>query len=458
MNQTVAFFSQSLESYFANLPAMIGYNEAKLFFDNLINDLTRNGATANLIAHMKKKVALAVFPDMKTISLQQFKSDLVKNIIFSLLILLKKPHDKATHTSLILGENLVSECALSLVDFFTKDDQKVVLLTENQDVAQNPDVAHNIACYIAYKSEEQKISDTLSKVPRAFHGKSVIVDLKKTDFDADALVAAAGALISTYRPTDTVFVFDATQRNIADQIKFLLSIKASMNVTSFAVGGAVSLEQELALILSIIHETELPVVMKLEKTSSGELQYVYFDAQKTLLDLLGLQTDVAYAELTTDEVKIEDFDFKDFNNMTYEKWAQIIGFLDVADKKMGINTMLPFVEKLAPFIPGAANMVKNGGFDIENLLAAMKDDGLIVAKMTPQEKKNLTPFTDAAQQRVALAMGKNVREINDFVKRYTHIKQMMEMFGKSGMQNNILKMMGGMSSLDSIGSMFSKKK
>ena len=95
------------------------------------------------------------------------------------------------------------------------------------------------------------------------------------------------------------------------------------------------------------------------------------------------------------------------------------------------------LKSLINMIPGMKKITKN--LDIDDTAFAKVES--IILSMTPQERTNPELLNMSRKRRIAKGCGRNIHEINLFVKQFDQMKKMMHMMSKGkGMGN----MMGGM--------------
>lgn len=130
------------------------------------------------------------------------------------------------------------------------------------------------------------------------------------------------------------------------------------------------------------------------------------------------QFDEKEAKRLEKKIKKNKFDFNDFLGQL----AQI--------KKMGD------IKSLMNMIPGMSKMTKNLDID-ENAFSKVES---IIQSMTPKERANPEVLNMSRKKRIALGCGRDLHEINMFIKQFDQMRKMMHMMSKGKMKN----MMGGM--------------
>jgi signal recognition particle subunit SRP54 len=130
------------------------------------------------------------------------------------------------------------------------------------------------------------------------------------------------------------------------------------------------------------------------------------------------QFDEKEAKALEKKIRKNKFDFNDF-------LSQLNQIRKMGDLKSLIN-----------MIPGMKKMTKN--LDIDDSAFAKVES--IILSMTPDERGNPEILNMSRKRRIAKGCGKNIHEINMFIKQFDQMKKMMHMMSKGkGMGN----MMGG---------------
>ena len=131
------------------------------------------------------------------------------------------------------------------------------------------------------------------------------------------------------------------------------------------------------------------------------------------------QFDEKEAERLEKKIRKNKFDFNDF-----------LGQLNQI-KRMGD------IKSLMNMIPGMSKMTKDINID-DNAFGKVE---AIILSMTPKERSNPDLLNMSRKKRIALGSGKNIHEINMFIKQFDQMRKMMQMMSKGkGME----KMMKGM--------------
>jgi signal recognition particle subunit SRP54 len=136
----------------------------------------------------------------------------------------------------------------------------------------------------------------------------------------------------------------------------------------------------------------------------------------TLVEKAQAQFDEVEAKKLEKKIRKNQFDFEDFK----QQLEQI--------KKMGN------IKDLMGMIPGVGKAIK----DIDISDDSFKGIEAIINSMTPHERHNPDVIDQSRRRRLAKGCGKDIGEINAFLKQFEQMKQMMKMMNKMPMG------MGGM--------------
>jgi signal recognition particle subunit SRP54 len=134
------------------------------------------------------------------------------------------------------------------------------------------------------------------------------------------------------------------------------------------------------------------------------------------------QFDDAEAKKIEKKIKQNKFDFNDFQGQL----QQI--------KKMGD------LKSLLGMIPGAGKMLKDINIDDK----AFSKVEAIIQSMTPQERANPEILNMSRKSRIAAGCGKNIHEINAFIKQFEEMRKMMFMMSKGQGMGQMMNQMKNM--------------
>ena len=128
----------------------------------------------------------------------------------------------------------------------------------------------------------------------------------------------------------------------------------------------------------------------------------------TLVERAQAQFDEAQSKKLEKKIRANKFDFDDFKTQL----AQI--------KKMGN------VKDLLGMIPGVGKAIKD--LDISD--DAFKGIESMINSMTPFERANPDRIDSSRRRRIAQGAGRDISEVNAFMKQFEQMRQMMGQMGK----------------------------
>jgi signal recognition particle subunit SRP54 len=140
----------------------------------------------------------------------------------------------------------------------------------------------------------------------------------------------------------------------------------------------------------------------------------------TLVERAQAQFNEEQAKKLEKKIRQNQFDFEDFR----EQLQQI--------KKMGN------LKDLMGMIPGVGKAIK----DIDISDDAFKGIEAMIGSMTPQERGNPDIIDGSRRKRIAKGAGKEIQDVNQFMKQFDQMRQMMKMMNKMGAGGKGLKALG----------------
>jgi signal recognition particle subunit SRP54 len=140
----------------------------------------------------------------------------------------------------------------------------------------------------------------------------------------------------------------------------------------------------------------------------------------TLVEKAQAQYDEEQAKKLEKKIRKNQFDFQDF----LDQLQQI--------KKMGN------LKDLMAMIPGVGKAIK----DVDISDDAFKGIEAIIKSMTPFERSNPDEINQSRKLRIAKGSGKDISEVNAFMKQFDQMRQMMKMMNKMPMGMGMGKMPG----------------
>ncbi|MBS1640194.1 MAG: signal recognition particle protein [Bacteroidetes bacterium] len=291
--------------------------------------------------------------------------------------------------------------------------------------------------------------------PAAIHQLTVLaeqigVDIYKEPETKDAVLIAQNAIKHAKSNNKNVVIIDTAGRLAVDEIMMneVANIKAAVNPTEIlfvvdsmtgqdAVNTAKTFNDRLdfsgVVLTKLDGDTRGGAALSIKYTvnkpikfmSSGEkmdtLDVFYPDrmAQRilgmgdiaSLVEKAQQQYDEEQAKKLEKKIRKNQFDFQDF----LDQLQQI--------KKMGN------IKDLMGMIPGVGKAVKD--VDVNN--DSFKGIEAIIQSMTPAERSNPDLLDPKRKQRIAKGSGKDLNEVNAFMKQFEQMKKMMSMMNKMPM-------------------------
>lgn len=234
----------------------------------------------------------------------------------------------------------------------------------------------------------------------------------------EAMMTEVANIKSAVSPNEILFVVDSmtgqdavnTAKAFNDRLDFSGVVLTKLDGDTR--GGAA---------LSIKYTVNKPIkfVSSGEKMDTLDVFYPERMAQRilgmgditTLVEKAQAQFDEVQAKKLEKKIRKNQFDFEDFK----QQLEQI--------KKMGN------IKDLLGMIPGLGKAVK----DIDISDDSFKGIEALINSMTPQERNNPDIIDARRKQRIAKGAGKDLAELNAFIKQFEQMKEMMKMMNKMPM-------------------------
>ncbi|RZK01826.1 MAG: signal recognition particle protein, partial [Flavobacterium sp.] len=234
----------------------------------------------------------------------------------------------------------------------------------------------------------------------------------------ETMMTEVANLKSTFNPQEILFVVDSMTGQ--DAVNTAAAFNERLDFTGVVLtkldgdtrGGAA---------LSIKYTVNKPIKFSSsgEKMDTLDVFYPERMAQRILGmgDIVSLvekaqeQFDAAEAAKLEKKIRKNQFDFEDFKNQL----QQI--------KKMGN------LKDLMGMIPGVGKQIKD--LDIND--DAFKGIEAMINSMTLEERRNPDLINPGRKQRIARGSGKDISELNQFLKQFEQMKDMMKMMNKMPM-------------------------
>lgn len=273
-----------------------------------------------------------------------------------------------------------------------------------------------------YSERESKnpveIAQNAIKEAKSRNKNVVIIDTAGRLAIDEAMMNEVANIKNAVNPQEILFVVDSmtgqdavnTAKSFNDRLDFSGVVLTKLDGDTR--GGAA---------LSIKYTVEKPIkfVSSGEKLDTLDVFYPDRMAQRilgmgditTLVEKAQLQYDEEQAKRLEKKIRKNQFDFQDF----LDQLQQI--------KKMGN------LKDLMAMIPGVGKAIK----DVDISDDAFKGVEAIIKSMTPYERNNPDEINQSRKQRIAKGSGKDMNEVNAFMKQFDQMRQMMKMMNKMPM-------------------------
>ncbi len=273
-----------------------------------------------------------------------------------------------------------------------------------------------------YSEPENKdavaIATNAIKVARSKNKNVVIIDTAGRLAVDEVMMTEVANIKSAVTPNEILFVVDSmtgqdavnTAKAFNDRLDFSGVVLTKLDGDTR--GGAA---------LSIKYTVSKPIkfVSSGEKMDTLDVFYPERMAQRilgmgditTLVEKAQAQFDEVQAKKLEKKIRKNQFDFEDFK----QQLDQI--------KKMGN------IKDLLGMIPGVGKAVK----DIDISDDSFKGIEALINSMTPQERSNPDLISASRKARIAKGAGKDLTELNAFLKQFEQMKEMMKMMNKMPM-------------------------
>ena len=273
-----------------------------------------------------------------------------------------------------------------------------------------------------YSEPENKnavdIARNAVKEARSKNKNIIIIDTAGRLAVDEAMMTEVAEIKKAVQPQEILFVVDSmtgqdavnTAKAFNDRLDFSGVVLTKLDGDTR--GGAA---------LSIRYTVQKPIkfISSGEKLDTLDVFYPERMAQRilgmgditTLVEKAQAQFDEEQARKLEKKIRKNQFDFEDFK----QQLEQI--------KKMGN------IKDLLGMIPGVGKAVK----DIDISDSSFKGIEAIINSMTPFERANPDVIDQNRRKRIAAGSGKDLTEINAFIKQFEQMKQMMKMMNKMPM-------------------------
>ena len=291
-------------------------------------------------------------------------------------------------------------------------------------------------------------------------GEQVGVEVYSERENKDAVSIAKNALAYAKEHAKNIVIIDTAGRLAVDEVMMteVANVKAAINPQEIlfvvdsmtgqdAVNTAKAFNDRLdftgVVLTKLDGDTRGGAALSIKYTVNKPIKFVSSGEKMDTLDvfypdrmsqrILGMgditslvekaqeQYDEEKAKKLEKKIRKNQFDFQDF----IDQLQQI--------KKMGN------LKDIMGMLPGVGKAIK----DVDISDDAFKGVEAIINSMTPYERANPDSIDSSRRQRIAKGSGKQISEVNAFMKQFDQMRQMMKSFNKM----NMAGMMGGMGGL-----------
>ena len=281
-------------------------------------------------------------------------------------------------------------------------------------------------------------------------GEQVKVDVYSEPENKDAVSIVQNAIREAKSKNKNVLIIDTAGRLAVDEVMMteVANIKAAVNPQEIlfvvdsmtgqdAVNTAAEFNRRLdftgVVLTKLDGDTRGGAAISIKSTVTKPIKFVSSGEQMDTLDIfypermaqriLGMgdivslvekaqeQFDEEQAKKLEKRIRKNQFDFEDFKTQL----QQI--------KKMGN------LKDLMGMIPGVGKQIK----DIDINDDAFKGIEALINSMTLEERRNPDIINPSRKQRIAKGSGKDIAELNAFIKQFEQMKEMMKMMNKMPM-------------------------
>ncbi len=273
-----------------------------------------------------------------------------------------------------------------------------------------------------------EIAQNAIRDARSKNKNVVIIDTAGRLAIDEAMMTEVANIKAAVNPNEILFVVDSmtgqdavnTAKAFNDRLDFSGVVLTKLDGDTR--GGAA---------LSIKYTVDKPIkfISSGEKMDTLDVFYPERMAQRilgmgditTLVEKAQAQFDEEQAKKLEKKIRKNQFDFADFK----QQLEQI--------KRMGN------LKDLMAMIPGVGKAMK----DIDISDDAFKGVEAIINSMTPYERANPDAIDGSRRKRIAKGSGKDIAEVNAFMKQFEQMREMMKMMNKMPMGGMMMPKMGG---------------
>lgn len=288
-------------------------------------------------------------------------------------------------------------------------------------------------------------------------GEAINVSVYKEEGNQDPVAIAQNAIAYAKENNHDVVIVDTAGRLAVDEFMMneISNIRNGINPTETlfvvdsmtgqdAVNTAKAFNERInydgVVLTKLDGDTRGGAALSVKYTVGKPIKFISTGEKMDTLDvfhpdrmaqrILGMGDIVSFVEKAQ-----EQFDEKEQKKLEKKIRKNKFDFNDFLGQLNQIRRMGD-IKSLMNMIPGMSKMTKN--LDIDD--SAFGKVESIILSMTPHERGNPEVLNMSRKRRIAKGCGKNIHEINMFIKQFDQMKKMMHMMSKGkGMD----KMMGG---------------
>jgi signal recognition particle subunit SRP54 len=260
-----------------------------------------------------------------------------------------------------------------------------------------------------------QIAENAIKEARSKNKNVVIVDTAGRLAVDEAMMKEVADIKQAIRPQEVLFVVDSmtgqdavnTAQAFNERLDFTGVVLTKLDADTRG-GAALSVKYTVHKPIKFISNGEKPDTLDVFYPERMAQRILGMGDITTLVEKAQAQFDDDQSRKLEKKIRKNQFDFEDFK----QQLQQI--------KKMGN------IKDLLGMIPGVGKAVK----DIDISDDSFKGVEAIINSMTPFERANPDVIDQNRRKRIAGGSGKDLTEINAFLKQFEQMKQMMKMMNK----------------------------
>ncbi|HRN56234.1 MAG TPA: signal recognition particle protein [Agriterribacter sp.] len=273
-----------------------------------------------------------------------------------------------------------------------------------------------------YSEPENKdavaIAQNAVKAARSNNKNVIIIDTAGRLAVDEVMMQEVAHIKDAVHPQEILFVVDAmtgqdavnTAKAFNDRLDFTGVVLTKLDGDTRG-GAALSVKYTVKKPIKFISSGEKPETLDVFYPERMAQRILGMGDITTLVEKAQAQFDEAQAARLQKKMRKNQFDFQDF----LDQLQQI--------KKMGN------IKDLMAMIPGMGKAIK----DVDVSDDAFKGIEAMINSMTPFERANPDVINPGRRARIAKGAGKDITEVNQFMKQFEQMKQMMKMMNKMPM-------------------------